>query len=155
MIRWFKSLRNKEQLQFIQFDVDAFYPSINKNRLIQALMRAKQFIDISDQEIEIIMQSKKSVIFKEGTPWTKKGNENFDVALGAFDGAECCELIGLFLLKDLDPLDINVGIYRDDGLAVSRLSPRETENVKKKICQIFRNHDLKITIVANLKTVDF
>ena len=38
---------------------------------------------------------------------------------------------------------------------MSRLSQRETENVKKKVCQILKNHDLKKTIDANLKTVDF
>ena len=38
--------------------------------------------------------------------------------MGAFDGAECCELIGLFILKDLANLEIDVGIYRDDGLCV-------------------------------------
>ena len=59
-------------------------------------MRAKQFIDISDQEIEIIMQSKKSVIFKEGTPWTKKGNDNFDVAMGVFDGRSVLNLSDVF-----------------------------------------------------------
>jgi hypothetical protein len=33
--------------------------------------------------------------------------------------------------------------------------PRQIENIKKKICKIFTNNKLKITIEANLKTVDF
>ena len=36
--------------------------------------------------------------------WVKKIDENFDVTMGAYDGAEICE-------KD-------IGLYRDDGLAV-------------------------------------
>ena len=31
----------------------------------------------------------------------KKTGENFDVAMGSFDGAEICELVGLFLLDRL------------------------------------------------------
>ena len=31
----------------------------------------------------------------------KKTGENFDVAMGLFDGAEICELVGLFLLNQL------------------------------------------------------
>ena len=153
VISWFNGLKNKNQLQFIQFDVEVFYPSISKDLLLNAINWAKQFIDITNQEIEIILQSRKSMLFKDGTPWTKKGNNQFDVAMGAFDGAECCELIGLFILKDLAKLDIDVGIYRDDGLCVCRLSPKETEKIKKQICQIFKLN--KLGIEANMKSVDF
>jgi hypothetical protein len=52
-------------------------------------------------------------------------------------------------------LDINVDLYRDDGLAVCTKMPRQIENIKKKICKIFTDNNLKITIEANLKTVDF
>ena len=58
-------------------------------------------------------------------------------------------------MSQLEHLNINVGIYRDDGLAVCNKSPRETENIKKEICKIFKENHLKITIDANLKTVDF
>ena len=156
VIAWFKALKNKKKLKFIQFDVEAFYPSISKELLIKALTWAKQFLKISDQEIEIITQSKMNLLFKDGTPWTKKGDDPFDVAMGAFDGAETCELIGLFILKDLAKLQgIIVGLYRDDGLAVSSLTARQTENLKKKICEIFRSHGLGITIDANMNCVDF
>ena len=46
-------------------------------------------------------------------------------------------------------------MYRDDGLAVTRATPRPVENLKKKICDIFRNNKLEVTIEANLKKVDF
>ena len=75
--------------------------------------------------------------------------------MGSYDGAETCELIGLYLLSQLQTLDINVGLYRDDGLATCQKSPRETEQIKKEICKIFANNKLRITIEANLKTVDF
>ena len=52
-------------------------------------------------------------------------------------------------------MNINVGIYRDDGLIAVRLTNRQSENLKKQICQIFQQYDLKITIEANKKVVDF
>ena len=75
--------------------------------------------------------------------------------MGSFDGAEICELVGLFLLSELSSLGLNLGIYRDDGLAVSMKSARETEIIKKKMSEIFRKHKLSITIEANKKRVEF
>ena len=48
-----------------------------------------------------------------------------------------------------------MGIYRDDGLAICKSTPRQAELTKKNICSIFRSHGLKITIEANQKTVNF
>ena len=44
----------------------------------------------------------------------------FDVSMGAFDGAEVCELIGLYALWNIkQKLNMeSVGLYRDDGLGV-------------------------------------
>ena len=52
-------------------------------------------------------------------------------------------------------LNINPGLYRDDGLAISLNRARVTENIKKEICKVFENNGLKVDIKANLKTVDF
>ena len=40
--------------------------------------------------------------------------------MGRHDGAEVCDLVGLYLLNKLAPLTgtKNVGLYTDDGLAV-------------------------------------
>ena len=87
----------------------------------------------------------------------KKNNAHFDVPMGSFDSAEVCELVALYLLHLLkqENLGIECGAYRDDLLATSNLRPRETENVKKKICQIFREQGLKITIECKKKICDF
>ena len=52
-------------------------------------------------------------------------------------------------------LGINVGLYRDDGLAAVELRPRLAQLTKKKICRIFKEHGLNITATANLKSVNF
>ena len=88
------------------------------------------------------------MLYVNGEPWAKKGEEVFDVGMGFFDGAEICEITGLYILEELVDLDINVGIYRDDGLAVCDLNPQGVERIKKKISAIFRKHALEITIDA-------
>ena len=45
--------------------------------------------------------------------------------------------------------------YRDDGLAALNKTPWEIENIKKQICTIFNDHNLRLTIEANKKRVDY
>ena len=45
--------------------------------------------------------------------------------------------------------------YRDDGLAVSCATPRQIDIMKKKVCKVFNNIGLSITIEANSKVVNF
>ena len=102
------------------------------------------------------MQAKNSLLYSDKNPWGKKNCDNFfDVTMGSFDGAETCELVGLFLLSQLQDLGVNIGLYRDDGLGVSGKTPRQTENIKKKICKVFSDNGLRITIDVNMKCVDF
>ena len=77
------------------------------------------------------MQAKKTLLLHDGIPWVKRsGNEDFDMPMGSYDGAEVCELVGAFLLNNLSHVidKTSVGLYRDDGLGVfkSHSSP-ETE----------------------------
>ena len=71
------------------------------------------------------------------------------------DGAETCELVGQFLLSQLTHLDVNVGLYRDDGLAICTKTPKQVEAIKKEMCKLFKHNSLQITIEANKKVVDF
>ena len=74
----------------------------------------------------------------------------------SYDGAETCELVGCYLLSQLNQIPgIEIGLHRDDGLAVLNQTPREIERAKKEICQIFARNNLKITIEANKKVVNF
>ena len=51
--------------------------------------------------------------------------------------------------------EVNCGLYRDDGLGALYGTKRQNEVVKKKICEIFRSKNLKITVEVNLRVVDF
>ena len=121
----------------------------------KSLDYASNYVEISDEDRRIILQSKKSFLFDKNQPWCKKGDTNFDVGMGSFDGAETCELVGLFMLNQLKQLNLNQGIYRDDALIACQLRPRQVELKKKEICRIFKEHNLSITIEANLKVVNF
>ena len=84
----------------------------------------------------------------------KKEGDSFDVTMGSWDGAEICELVGLLILSLLARVKGQAGLYRDDGIMAVRGAPRTVENIKKQVCQIFRNLGLGFTIEANLKVVD-
>ena len=75
--------------------------------------------------------------------------------MGSYDGAETCELVGSFLLSQLQNLDVNIGLYRDDGLAISNAAPRDSENIKKERCRVFNQNGLRITIEANKQVINF
>ena len=60
--------------------------------------------------------------------------------MGAYDGAEICELVGYSLLYELSKLyeKKDIGLYRDDGLAVFKNKSRpESEKMKKSIEAIY------------------
>ena len=48
------------------------------------------------------MQSRNTLLFNKNQPWVKKsGNEEFDVPMGCFDGAELCEMIGIYYINEI------------------------------------------------------
>ena len=105
------------------------------------------------------MQSRGTLLFNSGEPWVKKvGNEEFDVPIWCFDGAEICEMVRIYNLHQLKNVirKENASLYRDDGLGILRnLSGPEVERIRKKIIKIFKDCGLNITIKTNLETVDF
>ena len=134
-----------------------FYPSITKELLTKALTYADKITTITNDDRHIIMHAKQALLFHNNQPWTKKDSTDlFDVTMGSYDGAETCELVGTYLLSLLpDQIKNTVGLYRDDGLAVCKATPRTIENIKKQICKTFKDHNLKLTIEANKKVIDF
>ena len=74
--------------------------------------------------------------------------------MGSFDGAEICELVGLYLLDKLSSLigRKNVELYRDDGVAaINSSSGRVLDKMRENIIAVFKNEGLSITIETNLK----
>ena len=137
------------------FDIVAFYPSITEELLKKAINHAAKYTSISEEQKDILFHTSMSLLYYKGQAWVKKGTSPFDIGMGGYDGAEKCDLVGLYLLSLIKHLLKEAGLFRDDGLAVSRLTKRENENVKKEIREIFRKEGLEITIDVNLKVVEF
>ena len=105
------------------------------------------------------MQSRNTVVFSDGEPWVKKDDEdNFDVPMGCYDGAEVCELVGTYLLNQLKVVIAkeNMALYRDDGVGIFKnMSGPEVERKKKELVKISKNNRLSITVKTNIKAADF
>ena len=158
VIDWFKNIPDKSNSKFIKFDIVDFYPSISEELLGKALEFAKKIVSISDSDMKIIMNSRKSLLFDENSIWCKKGDKLFDVTMGSYDGAEVCEVVGLYILYTLGKVvgDEHVGLYRDDGLGeFPGMSNSEADRTRKKIVKVFKDNGLSITIEINLKCTDF
>ena len=157
VLQWFSTFDISNNYVFIVFDVVDFYPSITCEPLSSALDFASRYDSISDEERNIIMHSRKSLLVCKNTYWGKKNQEDlFDVTMGSNDGAEVCELVGSYLLHQIyHKFGPNFGLYRDDGLGITSSCPRHVERVEKGICELFKKNRLKITIEANKKVLNY
>ena len=152
VLMWFDSIKNKGSCKFINFDIESFYPSITEELLKHSINWASQHTPISDSDINLILSASKSFLYHKGEPWVKKGNSKFDISMGAYHGAQACELVGLFILQELAKIpNFEAILYRDDGLGITRSTPRQTEKLRQSIIDVFKKHGLKITIKTGLK----
>ena len=129
VLPWFTGIQHKELHSFIAFDVVEFYPSISINLLGAALEFASKHVTICDDERHIILQAKTSLLYNCGEPWSKRTSSNlFDVTMGSFDCAESCQLVSTYLLHNIKEMFGNAcNACRNDGLGVTKASPRQAE----------------------------
>ena len=132
---------------------------MTKNILHQTFKFAKQHTNIDKNDQRIINYCRKLLLFSDNKTWKKKTTDScFDAIMGSFDGAEICELVGLYIQSKLEKIlpKLNFGLYRDDGLALLRnLNGQETEKVRKNIIRVFKDIGFSLEIETNLKEVDF
>ena len=158
VVAWFSKISEKNKHKFIIFDIKDFYPTINKKLLTNALRFAEETIYVGEEDKRNIYHARKSLLYNDNQTWMKKGGEQFDVTMGAYDGAEVCELVDIYMLNKISKhYNINnMGLYRDDGLAVFKnISGPESERVKKKLQSIFKEEGLDIIIECNKKIVNY
>ena len=157
-LNWFNAISDKPNCKFLKFDVVEFYLPITEKLLTDAINFANNYANINDKGISTIVHSRKSILFCDGDLWVKKSGAEFDVTMGSFDGAEVCELVGLYFLHHLARIfgKEAVGLYRDDGLVIlGNVSGPDAERVMKKVTQFFQCHQLKVTVDTNLIQTDF
>ena len=146
VIEWYENIPNKDRCKFLIFDISDFYPSITEELFSDAISWALGIVDFSAEEIEILKKSMHSFLWSKGFPWKKKNNSNFDVGIGSYAG---CDLVGLYKLSQVQDLGLNISLFSDDGIALSRLTERLTEKVKTKLIRIFERDNLKLDIQVN------
>ena len=157
VIDWFKQIKNKHLYKFPTFDIKEFYPSIKACLSKNAINFAKQHTEISGKDKAIIFHARKSLLFNGQQVWIEKQGGLFDVIMGAFDGAEVREAVGNILLYQLSKNynKKDVGLYRNDGLAIFKHYWLQSRKNKKDIQKLFNNNHLNISTQCNLKIVHY
>ena len=154
-LQWFKNLKNKQNLQFIQIDVVDFYPSITLELYEKAIKFAETVVEISDEHKKILRNARDSILYHNNKSWQKQTGL-FDVTMGSYDGCELCELVGLLIIHTVNKNhpEIDFGLYRDDGAgAHNSMSKPQLERLEKKLHKTFEELGLKITCDTKCKNV--
>lgn len=98
---------------------------------------AWKFVRIGKEEIIVIMQSRKSLLFDSSyIRINKDGDPNFDVTRARYDEVKICELLGLNVLHILEEKygEDKVGLYRDDSLAcLENVRSSQAERIRKRV----------------------
>ena len=96
-----KRIKDKQHCKFFIFDIKNFYLSIKESLLKQSLDFTEKCIKVTSEDQAIIKNKRKSLLFNKQKLWIKKESGLFDVQMGAYDGAEVCEIVGIFILYQL------------------------------------------------------
>ena len=137
VIDWFKKLEDKSNSKVIQLDIKEFYRSITEQTLNKGISFASNYTTNSAEDIRNIKHRRKLLLLHIEQAWKEKESSGcFDVTMGSYDGAELCELIGVFMQSVLQDV-INkeaMGLYRDDELIVlNKGNSQKTDIIRKKI----------------------
>ena len=108
----------KRKAQFIKIDIVEFYPSITEKLLDNAVSYAQTLTIILNDIIQLIKQTRKSLLFTKGNIWMKKReNSLFDVTMGSHDVRRSVSLLGFTYLEKYPTSYTRkkLGSCRDDG----------------------------------------
>ena len=161
VLDWFSNLKEKKKSTFVKFDIVGFYPNISMDLLSRSLLFAKSKVpEICQQDIDIIFHARRAFLFHAGDTWVKKAQPEFDVPMGSFDGAEVCEIVGLYLLQKISDSGLfhkgEFGLYRDDGLGITRMGTRGAEvKIRQGLIKLFKEEGLDITCEINCTRTEF
>ena len=73
------------------FNIKSFYPTISTKLFDEATSFAKLYYEFTSDELEIIMHSRKTLLFWQNSTWVKKeSHKDFDIPMGCYDGTEIC-----------------------------------------------------------------
>lgn len=61
-IIWFKNIQNQRGSTFLKYGIKDFYPFISCETLDKAINFSKKYMNISDQQVQIIKHCSKSIL---------------------------------------------------------------------------------------------
>ena len=84
---------------------------------------AKTYMDLKDENVEIIKHYRKSLLSYNEEIWVKRNQiRNFDLSIRSFCGVETYDLINIYLLIDMAEIinKKNIELFRDDRIKDKR-----------------------------------
>ena len=154
---WFKNINDKENSLLMICDIIDFYPSITEKLFKKTIEFAEQHTVITELQKNILLNARSSILHFDNCTWTKNTGL-FDVTMGAYDGAQISDLVGLFILNKIktEIPEINFALYRDDGIAHhKKMRGQQIDKIRKKLHKVFNELGLKITVETALTKADF
>ena len=73
------------------------YISITEKVLIESINYARKYVEITEEQYEIMLSCRKTVLKNNGSMWVKRGSNNFDVPMGGYDSAQIADFVGLYI----------------------------------------------------------
>ena len=83
-------------------DTKDFYPSITEENLDTLIAFAHINTNISNEDMQIITHSRKSLLFHNPRAWKNKSTSCFETKIGSHDSTKVCELLGIFVCMYVD-----------------------------------------------------
>ena len=82
VIEWCRNIKRKGQCSFVVFDIESSYLSISTKLFDEAVSFAKLYYDFTSDELEMIMYSRKTLLFWRDSIWVKKeSDDDFDLPM--------------------------------------------------------------------------
>ena len=69
VIQWFQNIKEKERCSFVNFDIVDISPTISLTLLDSSLTWVRQLVTITNNEMDIISNARKSPLFSIGKTW--------------------------------------------------------------------------------------
>ena len=64
VVKWFEGIPDKSVSSLVNFDVKNFYPSISMKLFTDSIKYARNLIEITDKDLLIIMQARKTLLLQ-------------------------------------------------------------------------------------------
>ena len=114
VLKWFNNITDKSNRTFFQFEIKELYPSVTENISHQTLRFVKQHTNIDKNDLRIINDCLKLLLFIDNKTWKNKSTDSsFDVTIVSFHRAGVYKLVGLYIQSKLEKIlpKSNFGLY--------------------------------------------